>query len=131
MKKYIGQISYKTLSSTLKELETDRLVHREEYPQIPPKVEYSLTERGRSLILFWTECANGVTKTGFDMPVLSAFRIPALFVPLRSALSERPRTFSALEERLSHGDWLTACRVGSLSPSDKICQALRFIPYRR
>ena len=50
MKKYIGGISYKTLSATLKELEADRLVHREEYPQIPPKVEYSLTERGRSLV---------------------------------------------------------------------------------
>ena len=50
MKKYIGAISYKTLSSTLKELEADQLVHREEYPQIPPKVEYSLTERGKSLI---------------------------------------------------------------------------------
>lgn len=50
MKKYIGEISYKTLSSTLKELEADRLIHREEYPQIPPKVEYSLTERGKSLI---------------------------------------------------------------------------------
>lgn len=50
MKKYIGEISYKTLSSTLKELEADQLVHRKEYPQIPPKVEYSLTERGKSLI---------------------------------------------------------------------------------
>ena len=50
MKKYIGEISYKTLSVTLKELESDGLVHREEYPQIPPKVEYSLTERGQSLI---------------------------------------------------------------------------------
>ena len=50
MKKYIGGISYKTLSSTLKELESDGLVHREEYPQIPPKVEYSLTPRGQSLI---------------------------------------------------------------------------------
>lgn len=49
MKKYIGTISYKTLSVMLKELEADDLVHREEYPQIPPKVEYSLTERGRSL----------------------------------------------------------------------------------
>lgn len=38
------------LRSTLKELEADLLVHREEYPQIPPKVEYSLTERGKSLI---------------------------------------------------------------------------------
>ena len=50
MKKYIGGISYKTLSTTLKELEADQLIHREEYPQIPPKVEYSLTERGKSLI---------------------------------------------------------------------------------
>ena len=50
LKKYIRSISYKTLSSTLKELEADGLVHREEYHQIPPKVEYSLTERGKSLI---------------------------------------------------------------------------------
>ena len=50
MKRYIGGISYKTLSATLKELEADQLVHREEYPQIPTKVEYSLTERGKSLI---------------------------------------------------------------------------------
>ena len=50
MKKYIGGISYKTLSATLKELEADRLINRKEYPQIPPKVEYSLTERGESLI---------------------------------------------------------------------------------
>lgn len=50
MKRYIGTISYKTLSTALKELEADGLVHREEYPQIPPKVEYSLTERGRSLM---------------------------------------------------------------------------------
>ena len=50
LKKYIRSISYKTLSSTLKELEADGLVHREEYPQISPKVEYSLTERGKSLI---------------------------------------------------------------------------------
>lgn len=50
MKKYIHEISYKTLSSTLKELEADQLVNRKEYPQIPPKVEYNLTERGKSLI---------------------------------------------------------------------------------
>ena len=50
MKKYIGNISYKTLSATLKELEADQLINRKEYPQIPPKVEYSLTERGKSLI---------------------------------------------------------------------------------
>ena len=46
----LGTISHKTLSLSLKELEADGLVQREEYPQIPPKVEYSLSERGRSLI---------------------------------------------------------------------------------
>ena len=50
MKKYIGTISFKTLSVMLKELESDRLIHRKEYPQVPPKVEYSLTERGQSLM---------------------------------------------------------------------------------
>lgn len=50
MKRYISGISYKTLSTTLKELEADKLVLRKEYPQIPPKVKYSLTERGQSLI---------------------------------------------------------------------------------
>ena len=52
MKKFVGGISYKTLSAALKELEADGLVHREEYLQIPMKVEYSLTERGKSLIQF-------------------------------------------------------------------------------
>ena len=50
MQKYIGSITYKTLSSTLKQLEADGLIKRKEYPQIPPKVEYSLTNRGESLI---------------------------------------------------------------------------------
>ncbi len=50
LKRYFATISYKTLSATLKELEADQLVCRKEYPQIPPKVEYSLTQRGKSLI---------------------------------------------------------------------------------
>lgn len=50
LRRYIKTISFKTLSSTLKELEADQLIHREEYPQIPPKVEYSLTKRGETLI---------------------------------------------------------------------------------
>nr|DAV16669.1 MAG TPA: putative transcriptional regulator [Bacteriophage sp.] len=50
MQKYIGTITFKTLSSTLKQLEAAGLIHRKEYPQIPPKVEYSLTEDGKSLI---------------------------------------------------------------------------------
>ncbi len=50
LKKLIGTISYKTLSLTLKALEADGIVVRTEYPQIPPKVEYSLSKRGQSLI---------------------------------------------------------------------------------
>jgi len=50
MQRYIKTISDKTLSNALKELERDGLVHREEYPQIPPKVEYTLTEKGKSLM---------------------------------------------------------------------------------
>ena len=46
----IGTISFKTLSVMLKELEKDGLIIRKEFPQIPPKVEYSLSERGSSLI---------------------------------------------------------------------------------
>ena len=47
MQRYIEDISFKTLSANLKELEQDGLIIRKEYPQIPPKVEYSLTEKER------------------------------------------------------------------------------------
>lgn len=50
LKRCIGTISFKTLSTTLKEMEADQLIIRTEYPQIPPKVEYCLSERGKSLI---------------------------------------------------------------------------------
>lgn len=50
MRRYLGRISDKTLSQNLKELEADGLIERREYPQIPPKVEYRLTERGASLM---------------------------------------------------------------------------------
>mgnify|MGYP000889659081 FL=1 len=50
LKRHIGTISHKTLSTSLKELEKDQLINRKEYPQIPPKVEYSLSERGKSLM---------------------------------------------------------------------------------
>ena len=50
LKRYITTISHKTLSYCLKELERDKLIIRKEYPQIPPKVEYSLSEKGISLM---------------------------------------------------------------------------------
>jgi len=50
MKRYLKNVTDKTLSSNLKELEADKLIIRKEYPQIPPKVEYSLSPRGESLM---------------------------------------------------------------------------------
>ncbi|KGO33084.1 winged helix-turn-helix transcriptional regulator [Desulfoprunum sp.] len=42
-------ITRKMLTQQLRELEADGLVHREVFRQVPPKVEYSLTEKGRSI----------------------------------------------------------------------------------
>lgn len=50
LRRYLKKISDKTLAANLKELEKDQLILRKEYPQIPPKVEYSLSEQGKSLM---------------------------------------------------------------------------------
>lgn len=50
IKKSVPSITHKMLSQQLKELESEKLVHRHEYHQIPPKVEYSLTDKGETLI---------------------------------------------------------------------------------
>ena len=49
LQRLIGGITYKTLSAQLKEMEADGLIIRTEYPQIPPKVEYRLSDKGKSL----------------------------------------------------------------------------------
>lgn len=49
LQRLIGTITPRTLSTQLKEMEADGLIVRKEFPQIPPKVEYSLSEKGRSL----------------------------------------------------------------------------------
>lgn len=49
LKKSIGSISQKVLTSQLRAMEQQGLVHREVFPEVPPRVEYSLTELGYSL----------------------------------------------------------------------------------
>ncbi|MEH0153781.1 helix-turn-helix domain-containing protein [Limibacter armeniacum] len=49
LQKSIGEISHKMLATTLKKLEASGLVERKVYPQVPPKVEYRLSNLGRSL----------------------------------------------------------------------------------
>jgi DNA-binding HxlR family transcriptional regulator len=48
--KSINKITHKMLSNQLKELVNDGIIHKEIYKEIPPKVEYSLTEHGKTLI---------------------------------------------------------------------------------
>lgn len=50
LKRSMPAITHKMLSAQLKELDADGLIIRTEYPQIPPKVEYALSEKGISLI---------------------------------------------------------------------------------
>ena len=50
LRKAISGATAKMLTQQLRELETQKLVHREVFPVIPPKVEYSLTDLGRSLL---------------------------------------------------------------------------------
>ncbi len=50
LKDYLPSIAHKTLSQQLKELENSGMIHREQYIQVPPKVEYSLTKKGETLI---------------------------------------------------------------------------------
>lgn len=49
LQRRLGAITHRTLSKTLKEMEADGLVQRKDYCEIPPRVDYALTDRGRSL----------------------------------------------------------------------------------
>ena len=49
LKRSIGSVSQKVLTAQLRDMESKGLVHREVYPEVPPRVEYSLTHLGRSL----------------------------------------------------------------------------------
>ncbi|MBN2984673.1 MULTISPECIES: winged helix-turn-helix transcriptional regulator [Cohnella] len=50
LRKICPAITQRMLTLQLRELEEDGIVHREVYKQVPPKVEYSLTEFGRTLV---------------------------------------------------------------------------------
>jgi DNA-binding HxlR family transcriptional regulator len=50
LRRLIPGVTHQMLSQHLRQLEAHGIIHREVYPEVPPKVEYSLTETGRSLI---------------------------------------------------------------------------------
>ncbi|MBY9080210.1 helix-turn-helix transcriptional regulator [Paenibacillus sp. HN-1] len=50
LKRVLGNVTHKMLSNQLKQLECNNLIVRKEYPQVPPKVEYSLSPKGLNLM---------------------------------------------------------------------------------
>ncbi len=57
LKKAVPRITNTMLTSTLRDLEELGIIHREQFNEIPPHVEYSLTEKGRALLPVFTELA--------------------------------------------------------------------------
>lgn len=49
LQRRLGPVTHRTLSKTLKEMEATGLVQRTDYGEIPPRVDYALTDRGRAL----------------------------------------------------------------------------------
>ena len=71
IQKSIGDISQRMLTVTLRTLEADGLISRKVYPEVPPRVEYCLTERGDSLI----PCLEGLISWALDyMPQIVSER---------------------------------------------------------
>ena len=58
IRRFMSDCSQKMLSQTLKNLEQSHLVHRQVYPEVPPRVEYSLTDTGKSLMPVITALIN-------------------------------------------------------------------------
>ncbi len=64
LREKLENITAKTLADRLKELEKEKIISRQSYPEIPPRVEYSLTKKGQALmgsllpLIHWAEHRN-------------------------------------------------------------------------
>ncbi len=55
IRKTLGKVTQKMLTQTLRSLEQDKLITRKVYPVVPPKVEYTITDRGSKLIPIFSQ----------------------------------------------------------------------------
>lgn len=62
IKRRLGNITSTMLSQTLRELEADGLIDRKQFNEVPPHVEYSLTERGKSIVPVLIELGSWATE---------------------------------------------------------------------
>lgn len=82
IKRHIGGVSHKMLTQTLRRLEEKKLVERVVYPVVPPHVEYTLTQRGESLLEplkaleSWVEANESVLMGDIETELVEAVRIP-------------------------------------------------------
>src|SRR5712692_11397407 len=67
LKKQVEGISQRMLTLTLRQLERDGLVQRTIYPTVPPKVEYTLSDFGRTILVPVTELANWALSYRLDI----------------------------------------------------------------
>ena len=71
LQKLLGKVTQKMLTQTLRELEHCSIIHREVYPVVPPKVEYSLTKHGRELMPILEELHKWGEKTTSELELFS------------------------------------------------------------
>lgn len=73
LRKLLPEITHRMLANQLQEMEKDGIIHREVYPVVPPKVEYSLTQQGESLMPIleamyeWAKYYRGLTETDAEI----------------------------------------------------------------
>lgn len=66
IKKKLSGITNMMLAQSLKELEAEEMLIRKQYNEVPPRVEYTISAKGKSLVPILIELAHWATKNGMD-----------------------------------------------------------------